>query len=187
MPGKKAHDVSVYQLKVTLKGIRPPIWRRIQVTSDITLYKLHLTLQAAMGWWDEHLYEFEIGGKHFVDPRSVDELGLENAMEAVLGEVVRKEGTKFTYTYDFGDSWEHEILVERILPLDEKTRYPVCLKGKRACPPGDCGGVPGYWHLLEVLQDPKNEEYEDMIEWLGGGFDPEEFDLDSINKELSRL
>lgn len=97
------------------------------------------------------------------------------------------EGDKLIYEYDFGDGWEHKIRIEKILPAEKGKRYPVCLAGKRACPPEDCGGPPGYERLLEVLRDPKHEEYEETLEWLGGPFDPEAFDVNEVNRMLKSV
>ena len=183
MPSKKQlKNNSVYQIKVTLKGIRPPIWRRFQVESDTTLYELHLILQAVMGWENYHLYQFTVDSDDFGDADMDYGTGMRDASEVELSEIVRAEKQKFTYEYDFGDSWEHEILIEKILQPESGTQYPVCIAGKRACPPEDCGGIWGYTDLLEIIKDPNHEEYEDMMDWLGGDFDPQEFDLDSINK-----
>ena len=107
---------------------------------------------------------------------------MKNEKTVKLGQVVSEEGAKFDYIYDFGDSWYHKILVEKILPLELDMKYPICLKGKRTCPPEDCGGVSGYYEFLEAIQDPNNLEHENMLEWGGGSFDPEAFYLDEINK-----
>jgi len=177
----------VYQIKVTLKGSKPPIWRRMQITSDTTLVQFHRILQCVMGWEDSHLYQFVIGGIAHGDPGMVGEWDAEDARTVTLAALVRGEKSKLLYEYDFGDSWEHELLVEKILPLDEGKRYPVCLTGKRACPPEDCGGVWGYASFLEAIHDPEHPEHEEMLEWIGGEFDPEVFALDEVNMELQRL
>jgi hypothetical protein len=101
--------------------------------------------------------------------------------------LLKKEKEKIVYEYDFGDGWEHDVLLEKILPVDEKFKFPVCLEGKMACPPEDCGGVWGYSDLLEILKQPKHEEYDNMIEWLGGEFDPEHFDIEAVNKILKKF
>ncbi|HHV61071.1 MAG TPA: plasmid pRiA4b ORF-3 family protein [Firmicutes bacterium] len=178
---------TIYQLKVTLKAIKPPIWRRIQVPGNITLAKLHKILQAAMGWEDYHLYEFQIGRVSFGTPDPEFDMPVENARTARLNKVVPEAKTRFQYIYDFGDYWVHDVLVEKILPPEEGVRYPVCTGGKRACPPEDCGGIPGYLGMLETIKNPGDPEYEEILEWLGGTFDPEEFDLEAINNELKRI
>lgn len=177
----------VYQLKVTLKGSKPPIWRRFQVPGDISLHKLHLVLQVVMGWANYHLYRFEAIGMQFGEPDPENEfygLKMKDSKRTKLSKVAPLEKAKFSYEYDFGDSWEHEVLVEKILPAEAGMRSPVCIAGKRACPPEDCGGIWGYAHLLEVIHDPGHEEHDEMMEWLGGRFDAEEFDLDEINRKL---
>ncbi len=177
----------VYQIKVTLKGSKPPIWRRMQVTSTTTFAQLHQILQCVMGWEGDHLYRFDINGMEYGDPSMVEEMEGEDARRVTLETLVRGEKDKFLYEYDFGDSWDHELLVEKVLPSEAGKRYPVCLTGKRACPPEDCGGIWGYASFLEAIQDPQHPEHEEMVDWVGGAFDPEAFDLDEVNSELQNL
>lgn len=179
----KSDKKRVYQLKVTLRDIRPPIWRRIQVQSNTNLYRLHEILQVVMDWTNSHLHEFDIFGESYGDPEVLEGEVLDER-SAILGRLITGEKEKFHYLYDFGDSWEHEIIVEKILPVEEGTRYPVCVAGKRACPPEDCGGAPGYGELLEILGDPSHPEHEDRFDWLPGDFDSEKFDIESVNKKL---
>jgi hypothetical protein len=177
----------VYQIKVTLKGSKPPIWRRLQVTSETTLVQLHHILQQVMGWEGSHLYQFVISGITYGEPAMLGELDAKDARTATLEALVPREKSTFLYEYDFGDSWDHELLVEKRLPREAGKRYPVCLTGKRACPPEDCGGIWGYASLLEAIRDPEHPEHEEMLEWVGGAFDPEAFDLDEVNIELQHL
>ena len=176
----------VYQIKVTLRHVAPPIWRRIEVPGDIRLGKLHRVLQIAMGWTDSHLHAYHMGGATYgtPDPEFPNETQSERSVR--LDKVVG-EGDTLIYEYDFGDSWEHTLKVEKILPADPTTHYPRCTVGSRACPPEDCGGPPGYEQLLEVLGNPKHEEYEAMREWTCGEFDPEVFDLGQVNQDLWRM
>lgn len=177
----------VYELKVTLMGAKPPIWRRIQVPTDITLAGLHEVLQVTMGWYNCHLYQFLLGDVCFGEPNpDYDDWGtsMHDAAATKLENVIAVEKEKLFYEYDFGDGWDHEILLEKILPGDAEVQYPVCLKGKRACPPEDCGGVWGYARLLEVLADLDHEEHDDLLEWAGGRIDPEAFDFDVVNAGL---
>lgn len=167
----------VFQLKVTLRGSKPPIWRRLQVTSDTSLDDLHEILQVVMGWDNYHLYQFVIEEINYSRPDF--ELETDDAEAVTLSQVVSEENQRFAYEYDFGDFWEHDVLVEKILPLEPGQQYPLCLAGKRACPPEDCGGVWGYADLLDILQDPNHPEYEEMMVWLSG-----KFDLDAINQML---
>lgn len=179
---------SIYQLKVTLNGIRPPIWRRILVPSDIRLGKLHRVLQSVMGWDNYHLHQFVAGGIMYGthgDEFGMD-LDVEDEDKCKLHDLLKTEKKTIRYEYDFGDSWEHTILLEKILPYEVDQKLPRCLKGKRACPPEDCGGVWGYQELLEKLESPDDPEHQEMIEWLGGEFDSEAFDIDEVNQTLSR-
>jgi len=185
MPAKKkSGEKRVYQLKVTLRDIRPPIWRRIQVTSETDLDDLHRILQTVMGWYGGHLHEFDVFGDHYGDPLLSEGDVLDEA-SVTLGQLITREKEKLHYLYDFGDSWEHEMLVEKILTLEKGKQYPVCLAGKRACPPEDCGGPAGYENLLEALKDPSHPEHEDMFDWLPRDFDSEKFDVESVNRRLA--
>ena len=186
-PRKQSTPPSVYQLKITLKGTRPPIWRRVQVTSDTTLGKLHQIIQETMGWSDYHLHSFLIKGEEYGQPMPEEDVDVQNEQSVKLSQVVIREKFKFIYTYDFGDSWDHEIVVEKVLPLDPQMSYPLCLTGKRACPPEDCGGVWRYTSFLEAIQDPSHSEHESMLEWVGGEFDPDAFDLDGVNQLLKQI
>lgn len=192
MTAKRKAVPSIYQIKVTLRGSKPPIWRRIQVASDTTLAKLHRILQVVMGWQDAHLHQFIVNDTYYGQLEHLGSdlfpgLETKNEKKAKLEQVAPWEKAKFIYEYDFGDSWEHELLVEKILSPVEGQHYPVCLKGKRACPPEDVGGVWGYADFLEALQDPEHPDHEDLREWIGGSFDPEAFDLEEINQRLQRI
>ena len=187
---KNSKTFEVYQIKVTLRDSKPPIWRRIQVRSDTNLRTLHDILQVAMGWTDSHLHQFTAGGFDYGRPEAdIFGFGLEVKDEKKyrLDQLVSTEGAKINYDYDFGDSWQHTLLIEKILPPEEGVSYPVCVKGKRACPPEDCGGIWGYQELLEAVKDPDHPQHGDMLEWVDEEFDPEEFDLDAVNRELRSL
>ncbi len=184
----KKQQSNIYQLKITLKGSKPPIWRRIQVNSDITLHKLHKIIQIVMGWYGGHLHQFIIRGKYYGIPDpEIDFYDVKDERRVKLNRLVSKEGEKFIYEYDFGDDWEHVILLEKILPPEPEKHYPICIKGKRACPPEDCGGIWGYEEFLKAIKDPNHPEHEEMLEWIGGDFDPEEFDLEYVNEILKEL
>ena len=179
------------QLKVSLKDISPPIWRRFVVPNDFTLEQLHDCLQIIMGWEDSHMYEFIVGGRRggrsFVGSPfgdvDVDDLGAEDPADYNLG-FLTKKGMKFTYIYDMGDSWDHEIVVENA-DYDHPSDEPpvVVLKGKRNCPPEDCGGSWGYTELVEALADKEHPQHEDMMEWISE-YDPEEFNMEECNAAL---
>ncbi len=178
---------NIYQLKVTLAGSRPPIWRRVLVPGDMVLGQLHLVLQIAMGWTDSHLHQF-VCNRICYGIRD-DEFGIDMDVEDEndyrLNQLLTSEKDTMIYEYDFGDGWEHKMVLEKVLPFDRNKKLPLCIKGKRACPPEDCGGVWGYQELIETLKDPKHPEYEEMLEWVGEDFDPEAFDIDEVNELLA--
>jgi hypothetical protein len=175
----------IYQVKISLMGAKPPIWRTVLVASDISLSAFHDVIQVVMGWTNSHLHQFIANKTFYSVPDGDYELETEDETLYTLAQLLTKEKDSLIYEYDFGDSWEHKILLEKILPFDAEIALPVCLKGKRACPPEDCGGIWGYEELIAIVLDPKHSEYEDTLEWLGGEFDPEEFDLDAINEDLT--
>ena len=174
----------VYQFKITLKRIKPPIWRRIQVPETYTFWDLHVAIQDVMSWQDYHLHRFEIvnpatGALKLIGLPSDDDDWSRATLSGWRQKIAKwftPENKVAVYFYDFGDGWEHEVELEKILPRETGVRYPVCLGGKRACPPEDCGGVSGYERLLEIISNPDDDEYEEMLTWLGGKFDPEHFD-----------
>jgi hypothetical protein len=178
--------MNIYQIKVTLRHIEPPVWRRIEVPADIKLGKLHKVLQIAMGWTNSHLHAFRVGQASYgiPDPDFPDDM--ENERNVRLDKIAAN-GDTLIYEYDFGDGWQHKLKIEKVIPAEPAVHYPRCLAGKRACPPEDCGGTGGYEHLLEVLRDPKHEDYEEMREWIGGDYDPEAFDLGAVNRALWRI
>lgn len=180
---------SIYQIKITLDGIRPPIWRRIQATGSTTLLKLHAILQVVMGWQDYHLHQFTIADVTYGDPENDEwgEWGIESEERYRLRQLVPGEGFRFHYEYDFGDGWRHTLLVEKVAPPDKGIRYPICLKGKRACPPEDVSGVWGYQNFLQAIGDPDHPEHDQRLTWVGGSFDPEAFDLEAVNAGLRRI
>jgi Plasmid pRiA4b ORF-3-like protein len=179
----------VYQIKVTLHGTHPLIWRRILVPGNTTLLKLHDILQIVMGWENAHLHMFKIKGSVYGDPidEEDDDLGTIDEATVKLSHLIRREGQRLSYEYDFGDSWNHTLLVEKILPTQEGVRYPLCLKGKRACPPEDVGGVWGYQDFLEAIRNPDHGEHEEYLNWIGAEFDPEVFDLQKVNERLRHM
>jgi hypothetical protein len=176
----------LYRLKVTLRGLRPPIWRRFLVPSDIRLKRLHDSLQAVMGWTDSHLHQFESQGVRY--GTTDREFGLARVSEArtVVCDVLRRPKDRLVYEYDFGDDWLHDVVLEAILPAGKDGRYPVIEAGKRACPPEDVGGSYGYEELLAALADPAHPEHDQATDWLGEGFDPEAFDVNAANIALHR-
>ena len=168
----------IYQLKVTLKYVEPPIWRRIEVPGSARLDDLHLMIQAAMGWDNCHLHDFRIGPRRYGIPDADFGTNFEDERKYRLADVAPTDDMRILYTYDFGDNWEHDVVVEKISPAETGVEYPRCVAGARACPPEDVGSVPGYAQFLEAICDPGHEDHDDMIEWVGGEFDPEAFDVD---------
>jgi hypothetical protein len=181
----------IYQIKITLTDSKPPIWRRILVASETKLFQLHQIIQAVMPWGDEHLHMFEVGEIRYsvpYEPGALAELDMEDERRVKLSQIVTGEKFKFVYQYDFGDSWYHRLVVEKILPFDETKKLPICIKGERACPPDDSGGIWNYPNFLEALEDPDHPDHELYREWMGDEpFDPEAFDLDAINQRLQGL
>jgi hypothetical protein len=181
-PKTSAHT-NIIQLKVTLRGVKPPVWRRLLMPGTMTLGQLHMAIQAAMGWHDCHLHIFDVGGEPFGDQRSVDDVADEK--RPTLNGLLRSSVVRFGYTYDYGDNWKHKIAIEKSEPAVEGRSYPVCIGGKRNCPPEDCGGAWGYAQLLAIMADPNHPEHADQIDWIGEEFDPNEFNLDCANTVLA--
>ncbi len=185
MAAKQRTDAgnSIISLKITLRGTKPPIWRRLLAPAKMTLADLHDAIQAAMGWEGAHLHVFEIDGRSYGDRASVDDVADENRL--TLGGVLKSGVARFGYTYDFGDDWEHVITIEKTLPAAAGTVHPQCVAGKRACPPEDCGGPWAYQELLDILADPAHPERAERLEWLGEEFDPEDFSVVIANATLA--
>jgi len=174
-------DPTVYRLKVTLRGSRPPIWRRLEVRADVTLFQLHQILQVVMGWTDSHLHQFRRGATNY--GQSDPEFGMrrESERRVRLNDVLRNPKDRMVYEYDFGDGWEHDIVLEVNALSPAVGPTPRVVAGKGACPPEDVGGIGRYYGFLEALRNPKHPEHQDMLEWCGGHFDPNAFELDEIN------
>jgi hypothetical protein len=184
---RAASSATVYRIKITLRGAKPPIWRRLEVPSGMTLQRLHRTIQDAFGWQDCHMWVFEtdMGDYGVAD----QELGRRSAASKKLMDVAGYVGDRIRYTYDFGDNWDHEILVEDVLAAEPGVKYPRAVAGRRAGPPEDCGGIWGYQDLCEILANPEHEEHQSRLEWLGldsaDEFDPAAFDLAAVNNALT--
>jgi hypothetical protein len=176
----------VFQLKVTLQDTKPAVWRRVLVDGTSALDHVHDVIQAAFGWWDYHLHEFEIGDTRYGVPDfDDDDWGVPtNDESGVRLDSVVGPGSKIVYTYDFGDNWRHDIVVEKVLLADDSTTLPACVDGRRACPPEDSGGTSGYRQLLGVLADPRHPEYHEYREWIGRPYDPATFDPSEFEENL---
>ncbi|MCP5487634.1 MAG: plasmid pRiA4b ORF-3 family protein [Verrucomicrobia bacterium] len=178
------------QLTIALKYIRPTIWRRVIVPATCTLAKLHDIIQIAMGWQDCHLHAFEVDGKRYTSPAfdADNEMGMESEDNVRLSDLVWKKVKTFGYEYDFGDSWLHELTIEKTLPIDSSAKRPICLAGARACPPEDCGSFPGYTNILKALKAKKKSASQvELLDWLGDDYDPESFNIDMVNHLLMML
>lgn len=189
-PRKAPHSQKIYQLKISLQDISPPIWRSVQLRGNTTLAHLHWVIQVSMGWTNSHLHSFTIDGVEYGMP--LPELGFDEEFEPeddtcyLLGDVAQHQ-SRFLYRYDFGDSWDHQIRVEQIFKPVLGLHYPRCLYGERACPPEDCGGTLGYQNFLTVIRNPDDEEYQSTLRWVGGSFEPEAFDLEKVNERLEMM
>ncbi len=183
-----------YQLKIGLRGTRPPIWRRVLVSPSMTMNGLHEVIQGVMGWDDSHLHMFvkdrtiysvpSPSGDGFAlpgGPRELDE------RKHRIGQVLRHEKDHVAYEYDFGDSWGHRVTLQKILPYDPAVKLPVCIGGKRRCPPEDSGGVWGYYDKLEILKDKDHSAHEEIVDWMGDSFDPEEFSVEEADLAVKWL
>jgi hypothetical protein len=199
--GKTAHKPAaqrgngsneVHQVKVTLLDTNPPIWRRFAVPSNMTLEKLHWVIQIVMGWEEGHLHQFITEDEHFYGPH-FEGMDADWAKEvrdesrARLFEVAGSPKSRFVYEYDFGDGWQHGLDIEKISPALPGIHYPTCLEGERACPPEDCGGAAGYYEFLEAITDAEHPRHNELLEWIGGEFDPDAFDIDEVNQILVEI
>lgn len=176
-------EKKMYQVHIELKGSKPKIWRRILVDSDVLLPDFHKILQTTMGWSNAHLHSFSDGKVDYA-PKEMELDYAIDSRKVRLDKILKSEKAKINYSYDFGDGWEHSITLEKILAPDTKLQIPKCTAGKSCCPPEDCGGIWGYYNMLEILKQPEHEEYEDYIDWIDDDFDPEYFDLVEINEML---
>jgi hypothetical protein len=190
---KAASMAPLYHLEVVLNHVEPQVRRRLQVPGNANLGWLHAVIQVAMGWTNSHLHQFCAGGRIVSDPAfELDEFEdsppVLNERKVTLMQVAPRERDELLYQYDFGDSWEHRVTVVKILGPDAAAaKVALCLDGARACPPEDCGGVWGYADLLKIIRNPRHKEHKSMLEWLGGPFDPESFDLNKANTFLRKL
>lgn len=175
------------QLKISLKDVYPPIWRRLLISSSTDLAELHRIIQITMGWSNSHMHQFTAGKKQFGVPD--DEFGDSTTPEigVRIGSLLKAENEWISYEYDFGDSWEHKIVLEKILPYRPEEGGPRCIDGSRGCPPEDVGGAWGYEEFLEAYTDSGHPDHEEKLEWVGDSFDPEQFDLEQVNLNLRRM
>jgi hypothetical protein len=188
-----SENAEIYCLKISLKSSKPPIWRRVEIYSHTTLADLHRIIQVSMGWEFAHLWEFKKGDSRYGDLQYEDEDVFFSTNPLIDSNLVRifdvlfNEKSKMIYQYDFGDCWDHEIVLEKRFPPEPDVFYPRCVNGKMACPPEDCGGLPGYYNNLNILDNPKNNEYKDVRTWMREDFDPNQFDMEKVNKALKKI
>ncbi len=171
---------TLYQFEVYLYGIRPLIWRRIAITSDASFWELGSAILDAMGWEVIHLFAFKIekDGSDSCQNITLSSFALDDylpAQQVKLSDYFKREKDVCLFVYDFGDNWTHVVRLEAIEEADPNMMYPKCLDGERACPPEDCGGINGYYHMLETFNNPEDEEHEELCEWLGEDYEPEMF------------
>lgn len=179
--------MSLYELRVQLKDIEPPVWRELRVPRRMTLDELHEVLQVAMGWTNSHLYLFHAGGKKYGEPDPDPNWEkVQDSARTTLEDIVTEAGQSFVYEYDLGDSWMHEVTVSGSVEAAGNER-PRCLGGARACPPEDCGGPWRYQELLEAISDSRHEEHDELLDWVGEDFDPEAFDARSVDTALGQM
>lgn len=178
----------IYQIHISLLGFKPKIWRRILIPADLLLSDFHYVIQEAMGWTNSHLHQFIVDGTFYTDKMEEDDfwddLGQVDYEGIKVNQLLKTEKGQMIYEYDFGDGWQHHILLEKILDSNPAEFLPICLAGKMNCPPEDCGGVHGYASYLKILEDSSDEEYESVLEWMGEDFDPEHFSLEETNHRL---
>jgi hypothetical protein len=183
--------IATYQIKVTLLDSDPPIWRRLRVSGNSTLARLDQVIQKAMGWTNSHAHMFEAGSVRYGNPEMDWDDAVQDERKVHLAAIASKPGATLIYEYDMGDSWRHEIVVEEVAADPGDVAGPTCVAGERACPPEDCGGIDGYYDMLERLRDPCSDVYEETRAWIedatGGAFDPDAFDLKAVNRALKRL
>lgn len=180
-------STTYYSLRIELTHSEPMIWRRLLVPANITLPKLHRAIQGAMGWSNSHLHQFHIGNERYSEPdpydngRLIDEKGVK--LSSLLVEQVRE----FIYEYDFGDDWQHRLVLEQVQQAHPSWKGSLCTAGQRACPPENVGGIWGYAEFLSAIANPQHEQHIDMLCWIGGVFDPEGFDINSANVRIRKL
>jgi hypothetical protein len=183
----------VLQLKISLRSAKPPIWRRVEVTGDTTLEVLHHIIQRTFAWNGDHPHTFSTSYGDFAANMFGDDedFGRQDAASATVEQVLSSVKSKISYLYDFGDDWDHQIVVEKMLERDETVAYPRCTDGRLAAPPDDCGGIWGYQNMVDALAGAAHPDHEHYLDWLGidspSQFDAERFDIAAVNQQLANL
>jgi len=179
----------ILQINITLMRTNPKIWRRILVTQNLNLERLHDAIQISMGWTFSHLFEFTVGDRKYGEPDPYAPAGSQafHARNLKLSAIVDRNIKNFSYIYDFGDHWEHEILIEKQIVADSSQRYPVFVHGEGRCPPEDVGGIDGFEEFLSAIKDPSHEDYQHYQDWVGENYDPNTIDLEGINQGMELM
>ncbi|HRH02959.1 MAG TPA: plasmid pRiA4b ORF-3 family protein [Bacteroidia bacterium] len=177
----------IFELKIELDRTKPLVWRQMIIPESFTLYELHHLIQIAFGWKNYHLYSFIANEQIIGNPVLMDDPETINDRMVDVSQVLKTKGDKICYEYDFGDGWMHTITLARIIKSDVYGKTPIVVNGAMACPPEDCGGIPGYENLKDVMKNPKHPEYKEFVQWLGKAFDPQLFNLQMVNKEMLKL
>lgn len=177
----------IYQFKIQLNGIEPAIWRSVQLNEESQLLDLHYATQIAMGWYDDHLYQFSKDGSFYGDPDALEDDKIIDDAEVDIADIFKNEKDAISYVYDFGDNWEHTITLEKIVDAKKPLEHMLCVGGKRNCPPEDCGGIAGYQEILETIKKKDTPEFEELVSWLGEEYDPEYFDANLINDSFKEI
>lgn len=175
----------ILQFKITLSDSKPTIWRRFHIENTMMFYDLHLVIQQVMGWTNTHLYQFIYDENNFIgNPELLDSDDIANDKEITLSDIFDKPKLKMIYEYDFGDDWEHELVLEKIIDNNPSQQYPFCLEGAMNCPPEDCGGIYGFKDLMKKYKKTNHPDYPFILEWIGEDYDPNFFDVESVNENL---
>lgn len=176
-----------YSLRIELLYIKPLVWRRLMVPTTITLAELHLAIQGAMGWTNSHLHQFDIGGKSYGEPDEYGDMAIISEKAKKLSTLLSNAQDEFLYQYDFGDNWQHRVVVEQAQQAHPAWSGPLCVAGERACPLEDVGGTYGYEEFIGAIATAEHEEHVRMLTWVGGIFDPEGFDINSANERIASM
>jgi hypothetical protein len=177
----------IARLRISLEESQPEIWRRVEVPLSASLKALHDVIQAAMGWEDAHLWEFEAAGRVYGTPDPAWGRDISSAKSTKLGSLIEAGVREFTYVYDIGDNWQHTIAVEAVEAVDSEQVYPCFVDGERRCPPEDVGGIGGYYAFVEAMSDPADDEHEQMLDWYGEAYDPDDLGLNLIRQRIGAL
>ncbi len=181
------------QVKISLDKSDPLIWRRVLLHRDTSFFELHHIIQIAMGWQNYHMFEFGLEGYRIgmiYEDEKFEGYGTDSLLDCritKLSDVISETNEVVKYVYDFGDYWEHSLVMEGTQDADKSLLYPLCIAGEMACPPEDCGGLYGFYQNLNILKDKKHPEYKDTKTWMPRGYDPQKFNLEKVNQQLGKL